>query len=172
MTAAHGGAAASGRRARRAGLVVSVQAAAALPDARPAGADIKRWAAAAAPGVRGEIAIRIVGEAESAELNGRYRGRNGPTNVLAFPAEFAAPAPEGELLPLGDLVICAPVLAREAEEQGKTLAAHWAHIVVHGTLHLEGYDHEADADARRMEAREREILAGLGFEDPYLLEDQ
>ncbi len=174
MTAGRTGTAAraGARRPRRSALVVSVQAASARAS-RPAAPAIKRWAAAAAPDAAGEIAVRIVGEAESAALNARYRGRNGPTNVLAFPAEFAAgPAPAGELLPLGDLVICAPVVAREAEEQGKSLEAHWAHIVVHGTLHLQGYDHEEDDDARRMEAREREILAGLGFEDPYLLEGQ
>ena len=133
---------------------------------------------------RGELTIRIVSKRESAELNERYRGKRGPTNVLAFlsdvptevkdapPATKDAPteakdAPAPELLPLGDLVICAPVLAREAAEQGKQLDAHWAHIVIHGTLHLQGYDHETAEQAAVMEGRERELLAGLGFADPY-----
>ena len=152
-------------------LVVTVQAAGRGP--RPSAARIKRWAAAAlGAGARGELTVRIVGEEESAALNGRYRGRSKPTNVLAFPADLEVPGPPGEPPPIGDLVICAPVLAREAEAQDKTLEAHWAHIVIHGVLHLAGYDHEAEAQARAMEDREREILAGLGFEDPYLLERQ
>lgn len=157
---------------RRAALAVSVQSAS--PGvARPPAARIRRWAVAAAgPDAAGELAVRVVGEDESAALNRRYRGRAGPTNVLAFPAHLEVPAPAGEALPWGDLVICAPVLAREAEEQDKDLDAHWAHIVVHGVLHLGGYDHETQADAERMESREREILEALGFEDPYLLERQ
>ena len=131
--------------------------------------DIRRWARAALDGEasRGELTVRIVGEEESAALNERYRGKQGATNVLAFPAGGPAEMADGELLPLGDLVICAPVVAREAREQGKPLAAHWAHMVVHGALHLAGYDHEADAAATAMEARERLILAALGFPDPY-----
>jgi probable rRNA maturation factor len=133
------------------------------------------WARAArgARAPRGELAVRIVGRAEGRRLNARWRGRDYATNVLAFPAPSAAPAARAaraaraERRPLGDLVICAPVVAREAREQHKTLAAHWAHMVVHGTLHLAGYDHENDADARRMERRERRVLAGLGFADPY-----
>lgn len=132
---------------------------------------IREWAKLALGAeARGELTIRIVSKRESAELNERYRGRRGPTNVLAFlsdaPAETKdAPAPE--LLPLGDLVICAPVLAREAAEQRKQLDAHWAHIVIHGTLHLQGFDHETAEQATVMEGRERELLAGLGFADPY-----
>ena len=119
----------------------------------------------------GELTIRVVGEAESAELNERYRHKRGPTNVLAFPSEpLPAEGAEDELLPLGDLVICAPVVAREAAEQGKTLEAHWAHIVIHGALHLVGYDHETDAEAGEMEGRERELLAALGIADPYAAE--
>jgi rRNA maturation RNase YbeY len=185
------------------------------------------------PPPSGEVTIRIVGERESADLNNRFRGRRGPTNVLAFlsdpapgggadrvaeggagsapgahpgaaPAsssaqsdaganggDEAAPtasapaaeaggggdggaasaAPRSELLPLGDLVICAPVLAREAREQRKRFDAHWAHIVIHGVLHLLGYDHETDEQAETMENRERKILAGLGFPDPYAVRD-
>jgi probable rRNA maturation factor len=156
------------RRAR--GVVVTVQNSqrgAAVPPA----AELKRWALhALGDDVRGELTVRIVGEKESAELNGRYRGKHGPTNVLSFPAEVAAPAANGELLPFGDLVICADVVEREAREQGKPLAAHWAHMVVHGTLHLKGFDHETAREARVMEARERSLLAALGFPDPYSIE--
>ena len=102
--------------------------------------------------------------AEGAELNVRYRGREGPTNVLSFVSEL--PDDLGIDL-LGDLVLCAPVVAAEAGDQGKAPADHWAHLVVHGVLHLLGHDHQADADAERMEAREREVLAGLGIDDPY-----
>jgi probable rRNA maturation factor len=134
---------------------------------------LREWALSALEATErgGELTIRIVGEDESADLNARYRGKRGPTNVLAFPSELAPSAPVGaaatELLPLGDLVICAPVVAREAAEQGKPLDAHWAHMVIHGTLHLAGYDHEKARDARTMEARERALLAALGIADPY-----
>jgi probable rRNA maturation factor len=110
--------------------------------------------------------LRVVDDDESAALNSRYRGRNGPTNVLSFRAESPA-GRSAELLPIGDVVICAGVVAREAREQGKPLTAHWAHMVVHGTLHLQGYDHDNDRDAAAMEARERVLLADLGFPDPY-----
>ncbi|HEX6993864.1 MAG TPA: rRNA maturation RNase YbeY [Gammaproteobacteria bacterium] len=146
-------------------LRVAVQRAVAcpwLPDA----ASIRRWAAAAAPGHGGELTVRIVDEAESATLNETYRRKRGPTNVLAFPVDGVPPLPD-EPVPLGDLVICAPVVEREAAEQGKTVAAHLAHLVVHGTLHLLGHDHEDEAAARVMEDREREILAAFGFDDPY-----
>jgi len=125
------------------------------------------WAqtAAGARAARLELAIRVVTPAESRRLNRDYRGKDRPTNVLSFPsgAAVALPAPA----PLGDLAICAGVVAREARAQNKSLAAHWAHMVVHGTLHLLGYDHEAEADARRMERRERTVLARLGFPNPY-----
>jgi len=182
------------------------------------------------PPAAGEVLIRIVGTQESAQLNARYRGRRGPTNVLAFlsdlpetpsersanavagasatpapapdvggntggddanvvtfvapPQADAAPAPSpstlslptaaaatSDALPLGDLVICAPVISREAREQRKPFEAHWAHIVVHGVLHLLGYDHETEEQAQTMEYRERKILAGLGFRDPYASRD-
>lgn len=124
-----------------------------------------RWANAAFAGGRvrrmqnaTELTIRVVGAVESRKLNRTWRGKNKPTNVLSFSAD--APL-------LGDLAICAPVVAREAREQGKQPAAHWAHMVVHGVLHLLGYDHENDRDAVRMEAREVKILAQLGMPNPY-----
>jgi probable rRNA maturation factor len=114
-----------------------------------------------------DLTIRIVGALESRRLNRDWRGKDKPTNVLSFPA-----APEGfsgtDEMPLGDLAICASVVGREAREQGKVARAHWAHMVVHGVLHLLGYDHEDDADAQKMEGEEVRILAQLGFEDPYL----
>lgn len=111
-----------------------------------------------------ELSIRIVDEQESATLNRQYRGKEGSTNVLSFPFEAVTPEP----LPLlGDLVICAPVVAREAAEQNKAPQAHWAHMLVHGSLHLLGYDHIDDSDAQNMEALETNILQGLGFPAPY-----
>jgi probable rRNA maturation factor len=155
------------RRARA--VVVTVQNAAKSPGV-PKHRELERWALRALAGdVRGELTIRVVDERESAELNSRYRGKKGATNVLSFPAGGAeAPAAAGEeLLPYGDVVVCAEVVAREAREQGKPLAAHWAHMIVHGTLHLQGLDHENMRDAGIMEARERTLLAELGFPDPY-----
>lgn len=111
-----------------------------------------------------ELVIRIVGREESAELNQSYRGVSGPTNVLSFPFE---PPPQIETSYLGDLVICAPVVAKEAAEQKKEHLRHWAHLVIHGILHLLGYDHQRDSDAGVMEARETELLARLGYPDPY-----
>ena len=152
------------RRARA--VVVTVQNAS-KDSGVPKRAQLERWALRAlAEDVRGELTIRIVDERESAELNSRYRGKKGATNVLSFPAEVPAAGGE-ELLPYGDVVICAAVVEREARAQGKPLAAHWAHMVVHGALHLQGYDHENVRDAGIMEARERAVLAELGFADPY-----
>jgi probable rRNA maturation factor len=138
-------------------------AALALPDA----GRFRAWASAALAGRReaAELTIRVVGETEGTELNQRYRGRPGPTNVLSFPFDPPPGLPPQDLI--GDLVICAPVVAREACEQGKLEEAHWAHLVVHGTLHLLGYDHLTDPDAAQMEAMETVILAGLGFPSPY-----
>jgi rRNA maturation RNase YbeY len=212
----------------------------------PAEDRLRAWVLAAVAGPpegepaapAGEVLIRIVGTQESAQLNARYRGKRGPTNVLAFlsdlpdtpgersanavaevgssaaagdthgggagggnggaraepaasapaaggaaphvltlpqrdaPASDAAPAGgPSDALPLGDLVICAPVVSREAREQRKPFDAHWAHIVVHGVLHLLGFDHETEEQAQAMEDRERKILAGLGFRDPYASRD-
>jgi len=128
----------------------------------PGPVSLRRWARLAAGGRNGELGIRVVGSRESRALNERWRGRAKPTNVLSFPS---SPALEGRQI--GDLVVCAPVVAREAREQGKALAAHWAHMVIHGTLHLLGFDHVHRADARRMESRERTLLARLGIGDPY-----
>jgi probable rRNA maturation factor len=128
----------------------------------PGPASLRRWACLAAGARRGELGIRVVGARESRALNARWRGRDAPTNVLSFPA-----APELAGRQIGDIVVCAPVVAREAREQGKPLPAHWAHMVVHGTLHLLGFDHRRERDARRMEGRERVLLARLGLPDPY-----
>ena len=135
----------------------------------PASASFRRWIEAALKGARRrkatEVSVRIVDIEEGQALNLQYRGRDYATNVLSFPVEL----PPGVDLPLiGDLVICAPVVAREAEEQGKKPADHWAHLTVHGTLHLLGYDHIDEADAEAMEALETRVLAGLGISDPYV----
>ena len=144
---------------------VAVQRVCAAPGVPPP-AKLVRWAEAALAG-RSEgahMTVRVVDEKEGAELNERYRRRTGPTNVLAF--EFDAPElPSARIL--GDVVVCAPVAEREAREQAKRLDAHWAHLVVHGTLHLLGYDHDRSETATEMEAAEREILGRLGYPDPY-----
>lgn len=115
------------------------------------------------------MTVRVVDEAEGAALNERYRGRTGATNVLAF--AFDAPEmPSVQIL--GDVVVCAPVAAREAREGSKRLDAHWAHLVVHGTLHLLGYDHQETRSAQEMEAIERKVLDGLGYPDPYAAGDR
>jgi len=111
-----------------------------------------------------ELTIRFVGEKESAELNEQYRHKNGSTNILSFP--FDAPA-EVDLNLLGDLIICADVVKKEARQQKKEELAHWAHMVIHGTLHLLGYDHLTDEQASVMEAKEIKILSQLGYTDPY-----
>jgi probable rRNA maturation factor len=111
-----------------------------------------------------EVSVYIVDEDESQELNSQYRGKENPTNILSFPADI----PEEVGIPLlGDLVICAPVVEREAQEQQKTVDAHWAHMLVHGSLHLLGYDHIEDDEAELMEALETNIITGLGFSAPY-----
>ncbi|PQQ24364.1 rRNA maturation RNase YbeY [Photorhabdus hindustanensis] len=114
-----------------------------------------------------EVTIRIVDEAESHDLNLTYRGKDKPTNVLSFP--FEAP-PEVDLPLLGDLIICRQVVEKEAEEQQKTVEEHWAHMVVHGCLHLLGYDHIEDDEAEEMESLETQIMQALGYADPYLAE--
>lgn len=133
-----------------------------LPDE----AQFNQWVEAALTGRKdeAELCIRLVDPEESRELNHQYRGKDKSTNVLSFPFEVPDDIP---LNLLGDLVICAEVVRREAEEQNKPLHNHWAHMVVHGTLHLIGYDHINDEDAEEMEQLEREILAQLDIPDPY-----
>lgn len=128
-------------------------------DGLPLRADFVRWARAALAGA-GEVTIRLVDADEGQELNKEYRGKDYATNVLSFPYE-------SEPVVMGDLVICPTVVAREATEQNKPLDAHYAHLTVHGMLHLQGWDHENDEDAQAMEDEEREILAALGYPDPY-----
>ena len=147
-------------------LAVEVQIAAAdasLPSQR----QLSDWALAAwqEEGVRdAEVVVRVTDEAESRRLNHEFRGRDNATNVLSFPFD---PVPEIDLNHVGDLVICAPVVVREAVEQGKQADAHWAHMVVHGMLHLQGYDHETDEQAAEMETLETQVLTGLGYPAPY-----
>jgi len=124
----------------------------------PSDAKLRRWARAALAR-EAQVAVRYVAETEGRRLNREFRGRDYATNVLTF-VYGAKPL-------AGDIVICAPVVAREAREQGKNLDGHHAHMLVHGLLHLQGFDHESDRDAQRMERRERAVLARLGFEDPY-----
>jgi len=133
----------------------------------PGDEDFRRWCELALRqrSADSELTIRLVDEAEGRELNHTWRQKDYATNVLSFPADVP-----DELLDiplLGDLVICVPVVAREAVEQGKPLEAHWAHLVIHGCLHLLGYDHIDDAEADEMEALERQLLAELGHPDPY-----
>jgi len=126
----------------------------------PSAADVAVWAESALAGDDRALCIRLVDATEGAELNRRFRGRTDPTNVLAFPA--------GESNLLGDIAICAPVARQEAREQGKRLADHYAHLVIHGVLHLKGLDHETEADAVAMEAQEARLLDSLGIADPYM----
>ena len=132
----------------------------------PGRSELMRWASAALgrSAAGRELGVCTVGAPESARLNARFRGRDHATNVLSFPA---APLPGGGRAPLGELVICPRVLRQEARAQARSLRAHWAHLVVHGALHLVGYDHEHAADARRMERREISVLQRLGFANPY-----
>lgn len=135
----------------------------------PAETELLQWAQAAWQG-EGDagVVVRVVAEAESQELNRDYRGKDYPTNVLSFPYdEPPIPLEEGETDYLGDLVICLPVMEREAAEQGKTQTQHWAHLLIHGLLHLQGYDHISDDEAAEMESLETVILGTLGFPDPY-----
>jgi probable rRNA maturation factor len=159
-------------------LQVTVQFAARRPWV-PAAAALRRWAraahdatAAGRPGARrrtaaaaaASVCLRVIGTAASRRLNGGYRGKDRATNVLSFPASAVERSLGGSL---GDLVICAPVVAAEARAQRKALAAHWAHMVVHGVLHLHGFDHGTARETRVMEALEVEILRGFGYQDPY-----
>ena len=138
----------------------------------PAEAQLRRWVELALRQrtADSELTIRLVDAEEGQELNRTYRHKDYATNVLSFPAEV----PDGLLdIPLlGDLVICVPVVEREAREQNKALEAHWAHLVIHGCLHLLGYDHIDDEEAEEMEGLERQLLAELGYPDPYLDDEE
>lgn len=140
-------------------------------DNLPTEAQVQQWLDAAILPFQAEaeVTVRIVDTAESQQLNFDYRSKDKPTNVLSFP--FQCP-PGIELPLLGDLVICAPVVAAEAAEQHKSLQAHWAHMVIHGCLHLLGFDHINDDDAEQMEAEEVTILQQLGINNPYLLDNE
>lgn len=136
----------------------------------PAEADFKRWVEkvlAAHEGTGNEVTVRIVTPDESQQLNHQYRGKEKPTNVLSFP--FESP-PELALPLLGDLIVCADVVAQEAIEQNKALHDHWAHMIIHGCLHLLGYDHIEEEEAEEMESLEIELLADLNIKDPYHLD--
>lgn len=150
-------------------VLVDLQIATENIEGLPTEEQIVQWATGAVQpeGNEVEMTVRIVDEAESHELNLTYRGKDRPTNVLSFP--FECPD-EMELPLLGDLAICRQVVEREAAEQEKPLMAHWAHMVVHGSLHLLGYDHIEDDEAEEMESLETQIMQGLGFDDPYLAE--
>jgi probable rRNA maturation factor len=146
-------------------LIVDIQMASASEEA-PDPQSIERWIGAAIGDQREstELSVRIVDAEEGQALNEQFRGSTGATNVLSFPFENESPEP----LPLiGDIVICAPVVAKEAREQNKALNAHWAHMMIHGVLHLLGYDHQNENDANLMETLETEIMQGLGFPPPY-----
>lgn len=133
-------------------------------DVLPSRPQVRRWVKQALEGESAEVTVRFVDAEEGQMLNREYRQKDYATNVLSFPY---APNPQMA----GDLVLCLPVVLKEAAEQNKPVEAHFAHLIVHGMLHLQGYDHEtSDSDAEIMEAREREILAALGYPDPYLSE--
>lgn len=131
----------------------------------PATTALERWANCVLEHERrsGELTLRIVGREEGRQLNSQWRGRDQATNVLAFPLA----EPDFEPCLLGDIVICAPVANAECNDEAAAREAHWAHLAIHGVLHLLGYDHERDSDAAVMESRERTILAELGYPDPY-----
>lgn len=126
--------------------------------------DIGRWSLAALENKDIKLTVRLVAEEEMSELNLRYRHKQGPTNVLSFPFEDP-PGISSSFL--GDIVICAPVVKREAAEQNKTELSHWAHMVIHGVMHLQGYDHQNEQDALDMEQRETRVMIALGFPAPY-----
>ena len=147
-------------------VILDLQIACEEPAGLPSENDFQKWLEAVLPQFQeeSEVTIRLVDIPESHELNMTYRGMDKPTNVLSFPFE----APPGMEMPLlGDLIICRQVVEKEAKEQDKELLAHWAHMVIHGSLHLLGYDHIEDEEAEEMEALERTLLAELGHPDPY-----
>ncbi|MEE9255263.1 MAG: rRNA maturation RNase YbeY [Pseudomonadales bacterium] len=134
----------------------------------PSPNELESWIASVTQALElsGDVCVRVVDEQEGSSLNARYRDRPDPTNVLSFPMELP---PGVEAAVLGDLAICAPVVEREAQEQGKDVKAHWAHMVVHGILHLAGHGHETEAQAQAMEALEVQLLGAMGFSNPYQL---
>ena len=138
-----------------------------IPEADRINAWVSR--AVAATGVSGdhEVAVRVVSAEEIRQLNRDYRGKDTPTNVLSFPLGPIEGLPADQPVPLGDIVVCATVVAAEAEAQGKRPDDHWAHMLVHGTLHLMGFDHQEESEAAEMEGKETEILTGHGLPDPY-----
>jgi probable rRNA maturation factor len=150
-------------------IVVQLPEGGPVPTSLPEEEQLAAWARAALQGApqpvpEGELVLRITDREEIASLNEHFRGKAGPTNVLSFPADL----PAGPWAPvLGDVIICKEVVAEEAAAQGKAERAHWAHMVVHGVLHLLGYDHQQAAEAEAMEGLERQILADLGLPDPY-----
>jgi len=150
-------------------LIVELQLAQTGTVEVPVAEKFQQWAGLAYDGryEQAELAVRVTDEAEIAALNLQYRHKNGPTNVLSFPVDESD---ESGVYYLGDIVICADVVASEALQQSKTLESHWAHMVLHGTLHLLGYDHESDEDADEMETFEIELMQKLGYENPYLCE--
>ncbi|MCG7587438.1 rRNA maturation RNase YbeY [Photobacterium sp. OFAV2-7] len=147
-------------------IYLDLQYATESQEGMPSEADFQQWLNAAITPFQAdaEVTVRLVDDAESHALNHEYRGKDKPTNVLSFP--FEAP-PGVELDLLGDLIICRQVVEKEAKEQDKPLNAHWAHMVVHGSLHLLGYDHIDDDEAEEMESLETEIMENMGFTDPY-----
>lgn len=152
-------------------VILDLQIACDEPTDIPDEQQVQRWLDAVIPQfqAQAEVTVRLVDDAESHDLNLTYRGKDKPTNVLSFPFE----APPGIELPLlGDLVICRQVVLQEAREQSKPLEAHWAHMVIHGSLHLLGYDHIEDDEAEEMEGIETEIMLALGYADPYISEKE
>ena len=140
-------------------------------DTIPEQEELTRWVSRAFEATgrseAGEVAVRVVDTQEMQELNRDFREKDKPTNVLSFPAGALEGMPSGSELPLGDIVVCAPVVRDEALDQGKALADHWAHMIVHGTLHLLGYDHETEPEALEMEGLETQILGDHGIANPY-----
>lgn len=131
----------------------------------PGDQDFKLWVSVALQDLESaELSLRLVDEVESRELNARYRGKDAPTNVLSFPAELP---PDIDIPLLGDIVICTPLVHEEAAAQNKPVQAHWAHLVIHGVLHLLGHDHEDELEASKMEAIEVDLLSSLGYANPY-----
>ncbi|MBT0728431.1 rRNA maturation RNase YbeY [Rosenbergiella australiborealis] len=153
-------------------VVLDLQNVCASQEGLPNEAQFHHWLSAAVSPFQSvsEVTIRLVDEAESQDLNHTWRGKDKPTNVLSFP--FEAPPGIEDFPLLGDLIICRQVVEQEAQEQQKSLEAHWAHMVIHGSLHLLGYDHIVDEEADEMEALETEIMLALGYPDPYISEKE